>query len=108
MKVKCIATLLISVPLAACSADLRRGEELAQAQCASCHGKDFVTSVDPSFPKLAGQYADYLERSLRDYQTGSRNNAIMAGIAKPLSREDIRNVSAYLSRLPGPLDNRQR
>ena len=32
----------------------------------------------------------------------------MNGIAKPLTRDDIRNVSAYLSALPGPLSNQTR
>jgi cytochrome c553 len=90
------------------AADVRKGEQLAQQQCAACRGKDFVTGVDPTYPMLAGQYADYLEKALRDYQTGARKNAIMAGLAKPLSRDDIRNVSAYLAGLPGPLNNRKR
>jgi cytochrome c553 len=32
----------------------------------------------------------------------------MAGLAKPLSRDDIRNLAAYLSSLPGPLSNEKR
>ena len=68
----------------------------------------FPRPVDPSYPKLAGQYPDYLEKALRDYQTGARKNAIMAGLAKPLTRADIQNVSVYLSRLPGPLGNDKR
>jgi cytochrome c553 len=92
----------------AIAADAKKGEQLAQQQCAACHGKDFVSPVDPTYPKLAGQYVDYLEKALRDYQTGTRKNAIMAGLAKPLSREDIRNVSAYLASLPGPLSNEKR
>lgn len=94
--------------LSAHAADVAKGEQLAQAQCATCHGKDFVSPVDPSYPKLAGQYYDYLEKALRDYQTGTRKNAIMAGLAKPLSRADIKDLAAYLSHLPGPLDNTKR
>lgn len=108
MKRMLIVTALAFAASPAWSADVRKGEQLAQQQCAACHGKDFVTGVDPTYPKLAGQYADYLEKALRDYQTGARNNAIMAGIAKPLSRQDIRDLSAYLSRLPGPLNNTKR
>ena len=88
--------------------DARKGEELAQQQCAACHGKDFVTGIDPTYPKLAGQYQDYLEKVLRDYKSGARKNPIMNGIAKPLTRDDIRNVSAYLSALSGPLSNQKR
>ena len=90
------------------AADVAKGEQLAQAQCAACHGKDFASPVDPLYPKLAGQYSDYLEKALRDYQTGTRKNAIMAGLAKPLSRTDIRDLAAYIGGLPGPLDNTKR
>ena len=103
-----ILALAVAAQSASAAGDAKKGEQLAQQQCAACHGKDFVTPVDPTYPKLAGQYVDYLEKALRDYQTGARKNAIMAGLAKPLSRDDISNLSAYLSGLPGPLNNEKR
>ena len=103
-----ILALGVAAQSASAAGDAKKGEQLAQQQCAACHGKDVVTPVDPTYPKLAGQYVDYLEKALRDYQTGARKNAIMAGLAKPLSRDDIRNVAAYLSGLPGPLNNEKR
>jgi cytochrome c553 len=108
MKKTLIMLALACAAQPALSADAKKGEQLAQQQCVACHGKDFVTPVDPTYPRLAGQYVDYLEKALRDYQTGARKNAIMAGLAKPLSRDDIRNVAAYLSSLPGPLNNEKR
>ena len=102
-----LATLSMAA-LSAEAADAAKGEKLAQAQCAACHGTDFVSPVDPSYPKLAGQYVDYLEKALREYQSGGRKNPIMAGIAKPLSRDEIYDLAAYLSGLPGPLDNTKR
>lgn len=90
------------------AADAAKGAAIAQAQCAACHGKDFASPIDPTYPKLAGQYSDYLVNAMRDYQTGARKNAIMAGLAKPLSRADIANLAAYLSELPGPLNNYKR
>lgn len=102
------AALAAAVTLPAQAADVAKGEQLAQAQCAACHGKDFKTGIDPTYPKLAGQYPEYLEKALRDYQTGARKNAIMGGLAKPLSRADIQNLAAYLSGLPGPLSNEKR
>jgi cytochrome c553 len=107
MRILVVASAAL-VAVAAQAADVAKGEQLAQAQCAACHGKDFFSGVDPSYPKLAGQYPDYLEKALRDYQTGARKNPIMAGLAKPLTRADIQNVAAYLSRLPGPLGNEKR
>ena len=76
--------------------------------CASCHGADYNSPIDPSYPKLAGQHRDYLAFSLLGYQRGAggpngRGNAIMGSQAKPLSKQDIANISAYLSSLPGSL-----
>lgn len=76
--------------------------------CAACHGKDFNSPVDPSYPKLAGQHQDYIEHALIAYQRGAngangRGNAIMGAQAKPLSHQDIQNIAAYLHSLPGSL-----
>lgn len=76
--------------------------------CASCHGKDFNSPIDPSYPKLAGQHQDYLQHALVSYRRGNegmngRTNAIMAGQAKALTDQDIQNIAAYLHGLPGTL-----
>ena len=98
--------VLGATPLAS-AADLAAGAAKAKEVCAACHGMD-GNAPTPDYPRLAGQHRDYLEKALRDYKSGARKNAIMAGLAKPLSREDIRNVSAYLASLPGPLSNDKR
>ena len=108
MKYGFMLAALLGTTAPAIAQDAKKGEELAQQQCAACHGKDFVTGIDPTYPRLAGQYQDYLEKVLRDYKTGARKNPIMNGIAKPLTRDDIRNVAAYLSSLSGPLSNQKR
>lgn len=64
------------------------------AACASCHGED-GNSIDPSFPRLAGQYESYIVQSLADYKNGSRKNAIMAGLASTLSEQDRQDIAAY-------------
>jgi cytochrome c553 len=79
------------------------GKEKAEALCAACHGVDGVTAIDPSYPKLAGQYPDYLQRALLDYQSGARKNPIMMGLASALTKEDIANVAAFYASLPSPL-----
>lgn len=76
--------------------------------CFSCHGKDYNTPIDPTYPKLAGQHKDYLERAMIAYKRGGdgpngRGNAIMAAQVKPLSNQDIQNIAAYLNSLPGSL-----
>jgi cytochrome c553 len=64
------------------------------AACAGCHGED-GNSVDPNYPRLAGQYEGYLAKVLKDYKKGARKNAVMNGMAEALSEEDIKNISAY-------------
>ena len=83
-------------------------ELLNKGGCAGCHGANFNKPLDPSYPKLAGQNADYLYVALKSYQDGAhttwgRNNAIMGGMAKPLSKTEIKDIAAYLSSLPGSL-----
>jgi cytochrome c553 len=101
------AAVFAAATLGAEAADRDAGQKIADAQCAACHGKDGKTPIDASYPKLAGQYADYLAVALRAYQTGERKNPIMAGIAKPLSRQDIDNLAAYFGALPGPLTHKR-
>ena len=97
----------LALVAAASGADAEAGRKLAEGQCAACHGKDFQTPIDPSYPRLAGQFDDYLVKVLGDYQSGARKNAIMGAIVKPLSKADIENVAAYLGSLAGPLNQRQ-
>jgi cytochrome c553 len=102
-----LVAMLACVSLNVLAADAEAGKTaLAKYNCASCHGADFNSPIDPTYPKLAGQHADYLEHALIAYQRGGsaangRGNAIMGGMAKPLSKTDIKDISAYLSSLPG-------
>jgi len=70
------------------------------ATCAACHGSD-GNSPTPNFPKLAGQHQDYLYHSLKDYKSGKRKNAIMAGQVQNLSESDIADLTAYFSKQKG-------
>jgi cytochrome c553 len=70
--------------------------------CQACHGPDGL-GTNPMYPVLAGQYEDYLAQALRAYRDGSRKNAIMMGLAAPLSDEDIDDLAAYYASLPGGL-----
>ena len=81
---------------------------LQKGNCASCHGANFSTPIDPSYPKLAGQHGDYLYVALREYQTDKnalvgRNNAIMMGMARPFTPAEAKVLAAYFSSLPTEL-----
>ena len=43
-------------------------ELLKKANCVSCHGDNFNKPIDPSYPKIAGQHADYLFVALKAYR----------------------------------------
>lgn len=84
---------------ASADSDADAGKTLS-AQCVACHGAD-GNSTDPQYPKLAGQYENYIVRALSDYKSGARKNPIMAGFAAGLSEDDIDNLAAYFSSQSG-------
>ena len=79
--------------------DAAAGKEKA-ATCAACHGAD-GNSTDPQYPRLAGQYADYLRQALADYKSGARSNPLMAGFAAGLSEQDQKDLAAFFSQQTG-------
>ena len=82
------------------AADIEAGKQKAAEVCAACHGPD-GNSPSPAFPKLNGQHASYLAKTLNEYKSGVRQDPIMAGMSAALSKEDIENVSAYFASQPG-------
>ncbi|WP_395375331.1 c-type cytochrome [Marinicella sp. W31] len=92
----CIIFLLLSLQVQA--ADIEKGRTVAVTVCKTCHGVDGI-GIDETYPKLAGQFASYLEKALLDYRSGERKNVIMQGFAATLSDEDIENVAMYYATL---------
>lgn len=81
---------------------------LQKAACASCHGANFSKPIDPSYPKIAGQHADYLFVALKAYKTENnaavgRNNGIMGAIAKQYSNAELKALANYMAGLDGEL-----
>lgn len=93
---------------ASAGGNIASGEALVKKySCAACHGANFDKPVDPTYPKLAGQHADYVAHALTAYKRGDgangRNNPIMGGQVKPLSDKDIVDIAAYLASLPSTM-----
>ena len=81
---------------------------LGKANCASCHGANFSKPIDPSYPKLGGQHADYLFVALKAYKTENnpkvgRGNAIMGGMVKQYTNAELKLLAGYLSSLDSEL-----
>jgi cytochrome c553 len=97
------AALALTFGTAMASGNAAAGKKKAAA-CEACHGTD-GNGTAPNYPALAGQYQDYLEQALHGYQDGKRTNAIMNGMAAPLSNQDIEDLAAYFSSLPSKLSD---
>lgn len=78
------------------------GEALASTKnaatgqsCVDCHGAEGNAPIDPSYPKLGGQYHDYLAHSLQAYRGGNREHALMSSQAKELTDQQIADLAVY-------------
>jgi cytochrome c553 len=81
---------------------------LTKGACVSCHGANFSKPIDGSYPKLAGQHADFLYVALKAYKTEGnahvgRGNPIMGGQVKPFSNAELKAMANYIASLPGEL-----
>lgn len=84
-------------------------ELLSKGGCASCHGENYSKPIDPSYPKIAGQHADYLFVALKAYTDNShatwgRGNPIMAAQVKQFSNPELKAISKYIASLPGEIE----
>ena len=86
------------------SGHIAAGETLASAKsastgqsCVDCHGADGNVPIDPTYPKLGGQYHDYLGHALQAYRSGDREHLLMSSQAKDLTDQQIADLSAYFA-----------
>ena len=77
--------------------DITAGKTRA-ANCAGCHGAAGISN-NPAWPNLAGQQVGYLEKQMKKFRSGQRNDPLMGPMAKSLSDADIKNLAAYYSSL---------
>jgi cytochrome c553 len=91
---------LAAIAPSAQAANIAAGKAKVEVVCAACHGLDGVSVAD-NIPNLGGQRERYLEGQLLALKAGDRRNSMMNNIAAQLSREDIANIAAYFSSLPG-------
>ena len=78
------------------------GEKLANTKgaatgqsCVDCHGAEGNAPIDATYPKLGGQYHDYIAHSLQTYRDGEREHALMSNQAKGLTDQQIADLAAY-------------
>lgn len=103
---KYLIMMAMLVGSSAWAGDAVRGEQKAQS-CVACHGAQGAKPIAADYPVIAGQPEDYLLHALNEYKKGGRNNAIMAGQAAPLSKQDMEDLAAYFSAQPSALHVKQ-
>ncbi|MGJ4801701.1 c-type cytochrome [Luteimonas sp. SDU82] len=79
-----------------------KGQATGQS-CIDCHGADGNQPLDETYPKLGGQYYDYIEHALVQYRDGRREHALMSQQAVNLTDQQIADLSAYFASRPSEL-----
>jgi cytochrome c553 len=90
----CVVSLSAAAFGPAAHADEIEAGKLKARSCAVCHGLEGI-SLNPIAPNLAGQPRMYLVEQLKAYRSGKRENALMGVISKPLSDQDISELSSW-------------
>ena len=98
MRFSRVSLLILFLPFLTPSlqaADIEAGEKRA-AQCFGCHGADGI-SLNPLYPNLGGQSAEYLIKQLNAFRSGERSDPFMTPMVGSMSNADVENVSAYFA-----------
>ena len=87
----------VGFAVAAVPADAADDIEAKVQSCAVCHGQNGVPADPKTIPIIWGQQQSYLDKQLRNYRNGERDNPIMSPIAKGLANDDLRKIAAYFA-----------
>ena len=89
--------------LAALGQKIYRGGSAASGvpACAGCHGPTGA-GIPSQYPRIAGQFAEYLEAQLKAFRAGARSNdpnSMMRGVAVRMNDREIQAVAEYVAGL---------
>jgi len=96
----CINSLLVALfaigVAHATEGDAKAGKKKSE-MCQGCHGKAGI-SIAPNFPNLAGQFPQYIERQVLDFQSAKRSDPTMSPMAAAVTNpQDIKDIAAYFA-----------
>ena len=95
---KNIARIFVAAVLAA-AAPFAAAQDMTIANgkiavCIACHGHNGM-SAQPIYPHIAGQYAEYLVKSMTAYRDGGRTDPLMSPMAVGLTDEEIQALANH-------------
>ncbi len=90
-----IFLIVLFLTPSAWAADIEAGKLRASA-CFACHGPEGL-SLNPKYPNLAGQSAEYLIKQLNAFRSGDRKDTVMTPMASLMSDTDVENVAAFFA-----------
>lgn len=71
--------------------------------CIDCHGADGNNPLDPTYPKIGGQYRDYIAHALQAYRSGDRVHSLMSNQAAELDDQQIADLAAWFASRPAQI-----
>jgi cytochrome c553 len=89
--------------LAALGQRIYRGGSAAAGvpACSGCHGPTGA-GIPAQYPRIAGQFAEYVEAQLKAFRAGARTNdpnGMMRGVAVRLNDREIKALAEYVAGL---------
>jgi cytochrome c553 len=74
-------------------------QAISAGQCSACHPA--ALGGDSRIPRIAGQHVQYLQQTMLDFKTRTRNNAPdISTLLATLSDEEIGSLARYAAALP--------
>jgi cytochrome c553 len=89
--------LALGLSSSAAAGDAVAGDKRYHQSCHACHGP--AGKGVSSYPKISGNPVEYTREKLQAYRSGQKigpNSGLMIMMAKPLTDEEIENLSVYL------------
>ena len=97
---KCLVTVFVAMGMIIVNGVQAAGDAAAgqarAALCIACHGPG-GNSLNPLWPKLAGQHPEYIVKQIQAFKTGARKDPTMAPMAAALDDKAMADVAAYFT-----------
>lgn len=92
---RAVASVLLSTTMCPAQSAASPPGRLLASNCAQCHG---TSEASPGFESLFGKSANKLFNELKEYQSGTEGEGIMARHAWGYTDQQLRDIAQWLSK----------